>query len=121
MPQNRETGRQGHESGYRNADALGNRLKAKRVSNQSNEFEMGGRRVLLKTGQRGAVVSGPTLDRVEAVIYGFQDRDRWRAFELPPSAFREHGTPSQSKSHVGRDFLQLSKTQCLKLGKQIVG
>jgi hypothetical protein len=121
MPQNRQTGRQGHENGYRNADNLANRLNANRVSKQSNEFEMGGRRVLLKTGDRGAVVSGATLERVAAVIYGYQDHYRWKAFELAPRAFREHGAPSQSTSHTGRDFLQLSKTQCTDLGRQILG
>jgi hypothetical protein len=61
MGQTRETGRRGHESGYRNADVLAKRLNAQRVSTQSNEFVMGSRRVLLKTGDRGAVASGLTL------------------------------------------------------------
>jgi hypothetical protein len=120
MPQNRETGRRGNENGYRNADTLGKLLHAKRVSKQSNEFELAGRRVLLKTGQRGAVASGATLNRVAAVIYGYQDQDHWIAFEVPPMLFREQGTPSLSTSHVGRDFLQLSKTQCTRLGRQIL-
>jgi hypothetical protein len=88
---------------------------------QSNEFDLQGRRVLLKTGGRGAVASGATLDRVEAVIYGYQDHERWTAFEIAPEAFRLHGSPSQSKSHQGRDFKQLSKTQCKALGRQILG
>ena len=121
MGQNRETGRRGHENGYRNADALAERLKAKRLSNQSNEFEMSGRRVLLKTGDRGAVASGATLERVDAVIYGYMDHDRWCAFELRPDDFRAHGVPSLSKSHEGRDFLQLSRTQCRELGRQLLG
>lgn len=120
MPQNRETGRQGHENGYRNADTIGERLGAKRLSKQSNEFDMRGRHVLLKTGDRGAVVSGETLKRVEAVIYGFQDHDRWTAFELAPEVFRAHGVPSLSASHRGRDYRQLSKTQCRELGRQIL-
>jgi hypothetical protein len=121
MGQTRETGHRGHENGYRNADAFAARLEAKRLSSQSNEFEMSGRRVLLKTGDRGAVVSGATLDRVAAVIYGYQDHERWCAFELSPNDFRAHGVPSRSKSHEGRDFLQLSKTQCRKLGRQLFG
>ncbi len=121
MPQNRETGRQGRENGYRSDDALAERLSAKRISKQSNEFEMRGRRVLLKTGDRGAVASGATLERVEAVIYGYQDHERWAAFELAPEAFRAHGSPSQSASHRGRDFRQLSKIQCRELGRQILG
>ncbi len=120
MPQNRETGRQGNQNGYRNADALGERLGATRLSKQSNAFEMRGQRVLLKTGERGAVVSGETLKRVEAVIYGFLDRDRWAAYELKPQSFRAHGVPSLSESHRGRDFRQLSKTQCRELGRQIL-
>jgi hypothetical protein len=121
MGQTRETGRRGHESGYRNADVLAKRLNAQRVSTQSNEFVMGSRRVLLKTGDRGAVASGMTLERVDAVIYAYQDHDRWCAFELKPGDFRAHGTPSQSKSHQGRDLLQLSKTQCKELGRQVLG
>jgi hypothetical protein len=121
MGQTRETGRHGHENGYRNADVLAERLKATRISNQSNEFETGSRRVLLKTGDRGAVASGATLERVDAVIYGYQEHDRWCAFELRPSDFRAHGSPSQSRGHQGRDFLQLSKTQCRELGRQVLG
>jgi hypothetical protein len=113
--------RSGHDNGYRNADALAERLHAKRLSRQNNEFAMGGRRVLLKTGDRGAVASGATLDRVDAVIYAYQDHDRWCAFELEPGQFRSHGVPSQSTSHQGRDYLQLSKTQCTEVGRRILG
>ncbi len=120
MGQTRGTGREGHENGYRNADVLAERLNAKRISQQSNEFEMSGRRVLPKTGDRGAVASGATLNRVDAVIYGFQDQGRWCVFELHPNDFRTHGTPSQSKSHQGRNFLQLSKTQCRELGHRTI-
>jgi hypothetical protein len=91
MPQNRETGRQGHENGSRNADALGTRLKAKRISNQSNEFDIGGRRVLLKTGDRGAVISGPTLQRVEAVIYGFKTMAAGERSSSRPVRFESTG------------------------------
>lgn len=121
MGQTRESGRRGHENGYRNADALAERLHAKRLSKQSNEFEMHGRRVLLKTGDRGAVASGSTLERVDAVIYAYPDHERWCAFELAPGHFRSHGVPSLSTSHKGRDYLQLSKTQCMELGRQILG
>jgi hypothetical protein len=119
VPQTRETGLQGHLNGYRNADSLAKRLGATRISQSSNEFRLSGKAVLLKTGDRGAVVSAQSLDRVDAVIYGYRDRDDWAVFELKPSAFREHGAPSRSKSHVGRDFLQLSKGQCRALGRRV--
>lgn len=55
MPQDSETGRQGIENGYNHADEIGALLNARRVSNNSNEFDWKGSRVVIKTGSSAVV------------------------------------------------------------------
>jgi hypothetical protein len=69
MPQNSETGRQGYETSYNNADTIGTLLGAVRLANNSNEFRWNDRTVVIKSGS-SAVITRATLGRVTAIVYG---------------------------------------------------
>jgi hypothetical protein len=119
MPQTRDTGARGAENGYRNADDLASLLGARRLHKVANEFHFDGRRVALKTGDRGLVIPEGVLSRVDAVLYGYKERGDWVVYELTPETVRQEASPSQSKSHQNGIYHALSKGQCRMLGARI--
>jgi hypothetical protein len=119
MPQSRETGARGAENGYRNADDLAEILGARRIDSVANEFTQAGRRIAVKTGDRGLVIPDGLLSRVEAVLYGYKDRGGWVVYELHPGTVRAEASPSQSKSHQNGVYYALSKGKCRTYGTRI--
>jgi hypothetical protein len=119
MPQTRETGARGAENGYRNADDLAKVIGARRIDSAANEFLHDGRRVAIKTGDRGLVIPGGLLSRVDAVLFGYKDRGGWVVYELSPGAVRAEASPSKSKSHQNGVYLALAKGKCRTLGARI--
>jgi hypothetical protein len=98
MPQNTETGQQGLENGYSNADQIGALLGATRVSNNSNEFRWKGMVVVIKTGA-SAVVTRATLARVAFVVYGEKTAEGWTLYKIDPATFDHLSVQSQSRNH----------------------
>jgi hypothetical protein len=117
MPQTSETGRQGRENGYNRADAIGALLGAARLAKNSNEFEWGGRIVLIKTGP-SAVVTRATLSRVAAIVYGEETNDGWILYEIAPTIFEALSVQSCSRKH-GENYRLVRRTQIREHGRKI--
>jgi hypothetical protein len=117
MPQNSETGRQGYETGYNNADEIGALLGAVRLSNSSNEFRWNARIVVIKTGS-SAVVTRATLDRVTAIIYGEETGDGWTLYEITPKVFEELSVQSRSRNH-DENYRLVRRKQIRQTGRRI--
>ena len=117
MPQNSETGRQGLENGYNNADEIGALLGAARIANNSNEFRWEGKIVVIKTGS-SAVVTRATLGRVAAIVYGEETDDGWVLYEIDPTVFEELSIQSRSRNHDER-YRLVRRTQIREHGRQI--
>lgn len=98
MPQNSETGRQGRENGYNNADEIGALLGATRISNNSNEFRWDDEIIVIKTGS-SAVVTRAMLTRVTAIVYGERKNTEWRLYKINPKVFEKLSVQSRSRNH----------------------
>ncbi len=118
MPQNADTGRQGHENGYNNADQIGELLDAVRVTRISNEFRWNGRIVVIKTGP-SAVVTRATLARVAAVVYGDETNTGWALYEIDPETFEQLSVRSQSSNH-NENYRLVRRSQIREHGGQII-
>ena len=119
MPQNRETGARGAENGYRNADDIAALLQATRVSSIANEFTLAGRRVAIKTGERGIVIPDGLLARVNSVVYAYPESGGWTIYEVDAESVRRNSQPSRSASHQNGIYHALSKTKCRALGTKL--
>ena len=117
MPQNPETGRQGLENGYNNADAIGSPLGAVRLANNSNEFRWRGRVVVVKTGS-SAVVTRATLARVAVIVYGEQTAAGWELYEIDPATFERLSVASRSRKH-NENYRLVRRTQIRDNGRRI--
>ena len=117
MPQNSKTGRQGYETGYNNADAIGVLLGAVRLSNKSNEFRWDGRTVVIKTGS-SAVVTRATLGRVTAIVYGEETDNGWTLYEIVPKIFEELSIQSRIRNH-DESYRLVRRKQIQETGRRI--
>jgi hypothetical protein len=75
MTQNRESGAKAAESGHKTAAMIGAKLGANKLSPRSNEFELKGKRITIRTAHLGnnqvGVLYG-MLGRVQSVIAAFE-------------------------------------------------
>lgn len=117
MPQNSETGRQGYETGYKNADEIGALLGAIRLSNDSNEFRWNGRIVVIKTGS-SAVVTRATLGRVTAIVYGEETDNGWTLYEIAAKIFEKLSVQSHSRKH-DENYRLVRRKQIRETGRRI--
>ena len=117
MPQNSETGRQGRENGYNNADEIGALLGATRISNNSNEFRWDDKVVVIKSGS-SAVVTRAMLIRVAAIVYGERKNAEWRLYEIDPVEFENLSVQSRSRNH-DENYRLVRRTQIREHGRQI--
>ncbi len=117
MPQNAETGRQGRENGYRNADEIGTLIGAARISNKSNVFRWNRKLVVIKTGS-SAIVTRPLLAKVEAIIYGEWKHDEWHLYEIGTKVFEKLSKESQSRKH-NEEYRLVRRSQIREHGSQI--
>ncbi len=117
MPQNAESGCQGLEHGYRNADLIGALLGATRIANNSNEFRWKGRTVVIKTGS-SVVVTRATLARVATVVYGEETASGWVLYEIDPATFEGLSVTSQSSKH-NENYRLVRRTQIRDNGRVI--
>ena len=117
MPQNVETGRQGYENGYGNADEIGSLLGASRVERNANIFKWNGRHIVIKSGP-SAVVTLATLERVKAVVYGVRMGTVWELYEIARETFKGCSGKSKSKRH-GDNYRLMSRGKIREHGKVI--
>ena len=97
MRQNRETGAEAAKFGHRTAALIGEKLGAKKLAAKSNEFELNGKRVTIRTAhlntdQVGVLYS--MLDRVQSVI---------AAFEIAPYEYELHSLSPEEYRKAMRD------------------
>jgi hypothetical protein len=81
MPQNQESGAEAREFGLRTAALIAEKIGARKLNRNSNEFEWKGQRITIRTARQGNNQVGvlySMLARVQAVI---------GAFEIAPNEF----------------------------------
>lgn len=81
MPQNQNTGAEAARFGHEAAALIAEKLGAKKLTRNSNEFEWNGQRVTIRTARQGNNQVGvlyDMLERVQSVI---------GAFEIAPNEF----------------------------------
>jgi hypothetical protein len=84
MTQNRDTGAEAARFGHEVAALIGEKIGAKKLTRNSNEFELNGKRVTIRTAHQATDQVGvlySMLQRVQAVI---------AAFEAAPNEFELH-------------------------------
>jgi hypothetical protein len=99
MPQNAQTGRDGRDRGYADADAVANTIGAQRIGPNSNEFMLRNRRISIKTGGPAVVVTRATLGRVDSVLVGENPGGLWDLYEVDPPTFEQNSVQSLSSGH----------------------
>ena len=104
MPQNRESGAEAANFGHEAAALIAKAIGAKKLTLNSNEFELAGRRVTIRTARLGNNQVGvlyDMLDRVQLVIAAFETApNEFELRSLQPAEFRE--AMRDSKTGGGR-------------------
>jgi hypothetical protein len=118
MAQTTETGRQGVVNGYNNADGIAALIGAVRVSHGTNDFRLGERLIVIKTGS-STVITESTLSRVDAIYYGEYRDGGWAVYEIAPQTYHALSAPSRSPKHDER-YRLVRRTQIRQHGKRVV-
>ena len=104
--QNRESGAEAAKFGHTTAALIGERIGAKKLKPRSNEFELKGKRVTIRTARQGNNQVGvlyAMLDRVQLVIGAFEIAPgEYELHSLSPAVYRESMRDSNTgKGRVG--------------------
>jgi hypothetical protein len=102
MKQNRETGAEAAAFGHHAAALIGAKIGAKKLRSQSNEFELNGRRVTIRTARRGNNQVGvlyAMLKRVQSVVAAFETvPNEFELLSLSPRTFQAEMRDSKTGS-----------------------
>ena len=106
MPQDRESGAAAANFGHIAAAAIAAKIGARKLSARSNEFELNGKRVTIRTARKKTSDFGvlyAMLDRVESVIAAYESApDEFELRSISPETFREAMRDSPTnKGRVG--------------------
>ena len=105
MTQNRDTGAEANDFGHATATLLAEKLGARKLSANSNEFEWNSQRVTIRTARQGNDSVGVTyvmLERIQLVIAAFEvEPNEYELYALPPATYKEHMRDSKNKGEVG--------------------
>ena len=106
MTQNRETGAEAAQFGHKAATLIGEKIGAKKLKSNSNEFEWNGQRVTIRTARQGNNQVGVLYDmlrRVESVNGAFEiATSEFELFSLSPETYEEAMRDSNTgKGRVG--------------------
>jgi hypothetical protein len=97
MTQNRESGWEAVKFGHQAAALIGSKIGAKKLSPRSNEFELNGKRITIRTARQGNNQVGvlyAMLRRVQSVI---------AAFEVAPGEFELYSLSPEKYQIAMRD------------------
>jgi hypothetical protein len=106
MTQNRESGAEAAKFGRKAATLIAEQLGAKKLNSKSNEFELRGKRITIRTAHQGnnqvGVLYG-MLERVQSVIAAFEIApNEFELLSLSPEKYREAMRDSKTgKGRVG--------------------
>jgi hypothetical protein len=104
MTQNRETGAEAARFGHEAAALIGKKIGAKKLTRNSNEFELNGQRVTIRTARQGNHQVGvlyDMLERVQSVIGAFEIvPNEFELLSLAPEVF--HAEMRDSNTGDGR-------------------
>ncbi len=106
MPQNRQTGADAARFGHEAAALIGEKIGAKKLTRNSNEFEWNGQRVTIRTARQGNKQVGVLYDmlpRVQSVIAAFETAPKeFELISLSPEVFQSAMRDSNTgKGRVG--------------------
>ncbi len=106
MTQNRESGSEAAKFGHRTAAIIGERIGARKLTSRSNEFELNGKRITIRTAHHGTNQVGvlyAMLDRVQSIIGAFEiEPDEYELHSLSPEIYRKAMRDSTTgKGRVG--------------------
>src|SRR5436189_5649016 len=94
MAQNRESGAEAARFGLEAAAKIGERIGARKLTRNSNEFEYNGQSVTIRTAHKGTTDVGFTykmLERIELVIGAFEVKDNeFDLLSLSPETFKNY-------------------------------
>jgi hypothetical protein len=106
MPQNHESGVEAREFGLRTAALIGEKIGARKIHSNGNEFDWNGQHVTIrtahqKTNQVGVLLS--MLDRVHTVIAAFESiTNNYELYSLSPVEYRQRmRVPKSNAGRVG--------------------
>jgi hypothetical protein len=118
MTQDQETGVEAARFGHEAAALIGEKIGAKRLTRNSNEFEGNGQRVTIRTARQGNNQVGVLYDllkRVQSVVGAFEIAlNEFELYSLSPDEFRKAMRDSPTgKGSVGlvikRDFMDAGR------------
>ena len=106
MTQDRESGAKTARFGHRTAAIIGERIGARKLTSRSNEFELNGKRITIRTAHQGTNQVGvlyAMLDRVQSVIGAFEIApDEYKLLSLTPEIYRKAmRDPKTGRGRVG--------------------
>ncbi len=123
MPQDQESGRRANIYGRRTAKKIAKQLNGKKVAGRenSNEYEIDNRKVVIKTAKVKTTKVGVSylmLKRIDAILGSFEtENGTYDIYELSPDVFCEHMTPTGSQGPSSGKVGMVSKSVFLNQGK----
>src|SRR5579859_6012276 len=107
MTQNRDTGAEAARFGHTAAALIAEKIGAKKLTRNSNEFELSGKRVTIRTARQGNNQIGVLYDmlkRVQSVIGAFEIApNEFELYSLSPDEFHK----AMRDSPTGKGFVGL--------------
>ena len=104
MTQNRESGAAARLAGLAVAASIGERIGAKKLAPNSNEFEWNRQLITIRVARQKNDLVGVThlmLKRVQAIIAAFEvSPNEYELFSISPEVFRKHMRDSKGKGKV---------------------
>ncbi len=101
MPQNRDSGARANEYGRENAKRIAEKIGAKSISKRSNEFELKGRKITIRSAKHSTNDLGVTykmLERIDAIFGALeQENGKYELYEISPSMFEKNMRETRSK------------------------
>ncbi|MBE9569355.1 MAG: hypothetical protein IMF11_01900 [Proteobacteria bacterium] len=101
MPQDRESGARAVEFGLQTARKIAQKLGGRKIgSPRSNEYEVSGRKIVIKCARfttNSVGVPYQMLDRVAAILGSFESENgSYEIYEMKPGVYREYMRPTRS-------------------------
>ena len=101
MPQNRESGARANEYGRENAKRIAEKIGAESISRRSNEFELQGKKITIRSAKFSTNDLGVPyimLERIDAIFAALEQKNgKYELYKISPGMFKKNMRETRSK------------------------
>jgi len=117
MPQDAESGKRANIYGHKTSQLIAEKIGAISVSDNSNEFALGGHLITIRCAKEGNLQVGvlySMLDRVDSVIAAFEEKTGvYQLYEMSPFLYKIYMRDSKNEGIIGlvakKTFMEVAR------------